>query len=47
MKRYEYECIWIWGGAEKTKTILNKYGIIGWELIFVLSGWHYMKREII
>lgn len=46
MKKYEYECIWIWGGREKTKAILNRYGEKGWELVFVISGWHYMKREI-
>ena len=47
MKKYEYECIWIWAGREKTKAILNSYGEKGWELVFVISAWHYLKREII
>lgn len=47
MKRYEYTLAQIWGGRNKTEWILNSYGAEGWELVFVISVWHYFKREII
>jgi hypothetical protein len=26
MNRFEYKCIFIWGGGEKTSRVLNEYG---------------------
>lgn len=46
MNKYEYKCIFICGGAKKTERILNGYGAEGWELVFVIGGWHYFKRGI-
>ena len=45
MQKYEYKCIFIMGGGEKTTRILNEYASDGWELIFVNGNWHYFKRE--
>jgi hypothetical protein len=45
MGKYEYKCVFIWGGAEKTNRILNQYGENGWELICVSLVWHYLKRS--
>ncbi|MEG0153433.1 MAG: DUF4177 domain-containing protein [Niameybacter sp.] len=45
MKKYEYKCISIWGGATKTTEILNEYGNNGWELVCVQNMWFYFKRE--
>ena len=46
MKKYEYKCIFIWGGAEKTTRVLNQYGQQGWELVCVWYSWHYLKRRL-
>jgi hypothetical protein len=46
VKKYEYKCVYIWGGGEKTTRILNQYGQQGWELVAAWSAWHYFKREI-
>lgn len=46
MKKYEYKCVFIGGGGEKTTRILNQYEQQGWELICVWFAWHYLKREI-
>ncbi len=46
MKMYEYKCVGIAGGAEKTARILNEYGQQGWELVCVWWAWHYLKREL-
>ncbi len=46
MMRFEYKCIFIWGGGEKTSRVLNGYGKEGWELVCVVWCWHYMKRPL-
>lgn len=46
MKKYEYQSVMIFGGAEKTINILNDYGKDGWELVCVWNTWHYFKRPI-
>jgi len=46
MKKFEYKCIFIWGGSRKTEEILNLYGSQGWELVSTYWCWHYMKKEI-
>ena len=46
MKKYEYKCIYIWGGGKKATRVLNQYGQQGWELVCVWSGWHYLKRRL-
>lgn len=33
MLKYEYKCVFVWGGGEKTTRILNEYGREGWELV--------------
>ena len=45
MKQFEYKCIAIWGGGEKTARILNEYGREGWELVSTSLFWHYFKRR--
>lgn len=47
MKKYEYQCISIWGNGERTKRILDEYGLDGWELVAVWTFWHYLKREVL
>lgn len=46
MKKYEYKCIYILGGGEKTTRVLNEYGLQGCELVSTSYIWHYFKREI-
>jgi hypothetical protein len=46
MKKYEYLCISIWGGGDKTTKILNQYGQNGWELVATWAIWHYFKRAV-
>ena len=46
MKKFEYKCVYIFGGAESTSRTLNEYGQQGWELVCVWWAWHYLKREI-
>lgn len=46
MKQYEYICVWIWGWSKEYTRRLNEYGRDGWELVQVVSGWHYFKREV-
>ena len=46
MKKFEYKCVWIHGGGEKTERILNEYGRQGWELVCVVYAGHYLQREI-
>ena len=46
MKKFEYICVFIWGGGKKTSRILNEYGKGGWELTTTWSGWHYFQRPI-
>lgn len=46
MTRFEYKCIFIWGGGEKTSRVLNEYGREGWELVCTYWCWHYMKRPL-
>ncbi|MCX7013331.1 MAG: DUF4177 domain-containing protein [Candidatus Sumerlaeota bacterium] len=46
MDRFEYKCIWIWGGGETTSRILNEYGREGWELVATCLFWHYLKRKL-
>lgn len=46
MARWEYKCIFIWGGGEKTSRILNAYGREGWELVSTCWCWHYLKRPL-
>lgn len=44
MDRFEYQCVFIWGGSEKTTKILNQYGREGWELTAVNWVWFYFRR---
>jgi len=46
VQRFEYKCVFIWGGGEKTSRILNEYGKEGWELITTWSFWHYLQRPL-
>jgi hypothetical protein len=46
MTRFEYKCIFIWGGGEKTSRVLTEYGREGWELVCTYWCWHYMKRDL-
>ena len=46
MNRFEYKCVWIIGGGERTSRVLNEYGRDGWELVCVVGMWHYFKREL-
>jgi len=46
MKKYEYKCVFIWSGGEKTSRILNSYGKEGWELVCASWAWHYLKRPV-
>jgi len=46
MKKYEYKCVFIWGGGKRASRILNEYGKEGWELVAVSMVWHYFKRVI-
>ena len=46
MDRWEYKCIPILGGGEKTARVLNEYGRDGWELVEVVGFWHYFKRRL-
>ena len=46
MQKYEYKCVFIWGGAEKTSRMLTSYGKEGWELACTSWVWHYLKRPI-
>jgi hypothetical protein len=45
MQRFEYKCLSIGGGAEKTTRILDQWGKEGWELVSVNWVWFYFKRE--
>jgi hypothetical protein len=47
MKKWEYVCVSISSGAEKTTLKLNEYGKDGWELVSVHGDWHYFKRELV
>ncbi len=47
MDSFEYKCIFIWGGGEKTSRVLNEYGREGWELVSTWGCWHYFKRELL
>lgn len=46
MKKYEYKCVYILGGGEKTTRILNEYGKQGWELVSKWWAWFNFKRKI-
>ena len=46
MKKFEYKCVPIWGGIKKITRVLNEYGLIGWELVFVQGYKHYLKRFV-
>lgn len=46
MTKYEYKCVFIWGGSSKTERIMNEYGQQGWELVCVQTCWFYFKRPI-
>ena len=46
MQKWEYKCVLILGGGEKTTRMLNQYGEQGWELVAVTWSWHYFKRLI-
>lgn len=46
MKKFEYKCVYIFGGGERTARVLNEYGQQGWELVCVWAAWHYLKREV-
>lgn len=46
MDGWEFKCISIWGGGEKTGRVLGEYGSAGWELVCVWSMWHNLKRRL-
>jgi hypothetical protein len=46
MTRYEYKCVFIWGGARTTTLTLNEYGKEEWELVCSWWCWHYFKRPL-
>ena len=46
MQKFEYICVFILGGGEKTTRILNEYGRQGWQLVAVTWAWHYFKRPL-
>ena len=46
MQQFEYRCVLILGGGERTTRILNEYGRQGWELIAANWIWFYFKRPI-
>jgi len=46
MQQYEYKCVFIWGGGEKTSRILSEYGKEGWELVSANWVWYYFKRQL-
>lgn len=46
MKLCDYKCVWIWGLRKSFIKKLNEYGRDGWELVQVVSGWYYFKREL-
>lgn len=46
MKKFEYKCISILGGGERTSRIMNEYGKDGWEFVSSWGIWYYFKREI-
>ena len=46
MKRFEYKCVRIWGGPEKTTQVLNEYGKNGWELVDTYGMWFYFKKDL-
>ena len=45
MEGFEYKCVFIWGGSDKTTRILNEYGREGWDLVATWWCWHYFKRK--
>jgi len=46
LKKFEYKCVLILSLGESTTRRLNEYGREGWELVEVVWGWHYFKREV-
>jgi hypothetical protein len=46
MTKFEYKCVYIWDGGEKTTRIFNEYGRDGWELVATWWFWHYFKRPV-
>ena len=46
MNCFEYKCVCILGGGERTTRILNQYGKDGWELVATWFIWHYFKRSL-
>jgi hypothetical protein len=46
MRKFEYKCVFIWGGAERTTRALNEYGQSGWELVAVNWVWFYFRRAV-
>ena len=46
MERFEYKCVAILGGGERTTRILNEYGREGWELVATCLFWHYFRRKL-
>jgi hypothetical protein len=46
MDRFEYKCVAILGGGERTSRVLNEYGREGWELVGVWVFWHWLKHRL-
>jgi hypothetical protein len=46
MNKFEYRCLFIWGGGRRTSQVLNEYGKEGWELVSIWWCWHYFKRPL-
>ena len=46
MTKFEYKCVFIWGGAEKTTKKLNQLGQEDWEFISANWVWFYFRRSL-
>jgi hypothetical protein len=46
MERFEYKCVLILGGGQKTTRVLNEFGREGWELVSAWWAWHWLKRKV-
>lgn len=47
MNRFEYKCVIIRGIGTMAAKELNVYGNEGWELVFIVGDWHYLKKTVV